>query len=149
MVERHYYLIGFAAIICYALLSPIVRKLSLGTVPPFAFMMIANGFLFLFAVIGYWMMERGSVAAMQPITWIWMFGFALLNFLGYYLYIKALSGMPVTSYQLMALATPIIGGLFAWYLLKEPITVKMLVGFAIMCAGFYIAIAKKPFGLLG
>jgi len=145
-----YYLTAAVAVMFYALLSPIVRKMSLGNFPPFAFMMIANAVLLILSAIGYFVLERSfALTSIQPITWMWLLGFGCLNFVGYYLYVRALSGMPITHYQLIGMSTPIFGGLFAWYLLKEPISPKLLAGFIIMCLGFYIAIAKKPFAFIG
>jgi len=150
MESKNIYLVGICAIACYALLGPIVRKFALTSFPPFAFIATANIILFLISLSCWALFERHfTPAQIQPMQWVWLTGFAALNFVGYYLYVRAMGGMPVSHYQLMALATPIFGGLFAWYLLKEPLSLKIFAGFAIMCLGYYIAVAKKPFGWVG
>ena len=50
--------------------------------------------------------------------------------------------MPIAHYQVVALVSPLIGGLFAYLILSEQLNTKFFIGFLITALGIYITFKK-------
>lgn len=139
-----YYLVGLAAVSFYALLSPLGKKLmQIDGLPSFALIAITMGTLSLMALIASLCFEKNfhfkSLTGTQ-LSWIGLF--SVINFIAFSLYLFVLRHIPVFEYQLLAMATPILAGILAYVLLKEPLYARYFIGLPIMAAGFLIAVKK-------
>lgn len=137
------YLIAFAAISCYASLGVISKKM-LPEIPAFSFIAITMVMLSLLAVLGA-LLTKEKFTFVNNIdykSWIWVIGFSIINCVGFALNLKAIQLMPIAHYQVIALISPIIGGLLAFLILNEHLNPKFFIGFAITAIGIYITLKK-------
>lgn len=136
------YLTAFVAISCYAMLSPIAKKMQLD-VPPLAFIAITMFFLCLFSAALSFITERNfSIQSISGVTWGWLGLFAFTNLMAFFFYLSALKQMPVAEYQLIFLISPIVGGMLAYFMLGEEFKTQYLIGLPIIGLGLYIALMK-------
>jgi len=136
------YAIALLAICGYASLGVLAKKSSFD-VPPFAFIGITMIFLAGFAITASLLTEKSfQIGSLQPQAWIWIIGFALINFIAFALYLYALGKMPVVEYQLIAVITPLIGGILAYFILNEALSARYFIGLLITTLGLYIALNK-------
>lgn len=141
-----YYLCGVFSIAFYALLSPLSRKLALDGFPPFSFIAISTFLVFLFSFSAALLFEHNfSFSSLSRTTWGVLTGFACVNFIAFFLFVKTVAGVPAVHYQILGMLTPVFGGIFAWFLLKEAIDWRMFLGFLIMCIGLFVALSGKLF----
>lgn len=146
LMPGFYYLCGVFGVIFYSFLAPISRKFALGGFPPFAFMATSMFFLCLYASIATFVFEQNfSLSSVSRSAWLQLAVFAFLNFIGFFLYVKAIAGIPAVHYQILGMLTPVFGGAFAWFLLKESVDWRMFAGFLIMCLGLFVALSGKLF----
>ena len=139
------YLITLAAITCYASLSPMVKKVG-ETLPPFT--VIATSSLIHFVIAGaiaFFLEKEQVINNADKIHWKLLLAFSITNLIGYSLYLLALTKVPVAHYQMFGLLTPIIGGLLAWFLLKEPFHARYLLSLIFISIGLIIAIKPEIF----
>ncbi|MEM7618813.1 MAG: EamA family transporter, partial [Pseudomonadota bacterium] len=68
--------------------------------------------------------------------------FALVNFIAFAVMLFAISKIPIVEYQLIALLTPIFGGVLAYFILSEGLSIKYLIGLVFIGVGLYIALKK-------
>jgi len=144
MAAYYGYIIGFLAMCCYASLAPIAKKLTNDGLTSFYLIFLNSAFLFVFSTIAL-LYNNGNFEVLKKIslpTWGYITLWAFINFIGFALYIWAIGKIPVASYQIMYLATPIVGAILAYFLLSETIQTKQIVGGLIVAFGVYIAIRK-------
>lgn len=136
------YGIAVLAICGYASLGVLAKRSSFD-VPPFAFIGITMVFLASFAILASVITEKHfSITALTPQAWAWMIGFALVNFAAFTLYLYAIGKMPVVEYQMIAVITPLIGGVLAYLILSEALSMRYFIGLFITALGLYIALKK-------
>lgn len=137
------YLIAFLAVSCYALLGPIAKKVGMD-LPPFTFIATSSIILAVpAAFIGYFF-ERDKILSSEiNIHWNWLIAFSLINLVGYVLYLLAIRRLPIAQYDMFGIMMPIIGGLFAVFLLKEPFHARYLASLLFMAVGLYIAVGPE------
>ncbi|MAZ76919.1 MAG: hypothetical protein CMH31_06435 [Micavibrio sp.] len=136
------YGIAFIAICGYASLGVLAKRSSLD-VPPFAFIGVTMVFLAGFAITASLLTEKTfSISSLTGQSWIWMIGFAVINFIAFSLYLNAIGKMPVVEYQIIAVITPIIGGILGYLILSEALSPRYFIGIAITALGLYIALKK-------
>jgi len=134
------YLIGFAAMSCYAILTPLAKKTQLDF-PPFSFVAIAMGVLALSsAVFAYFFEKDFSYLSIKASAWGNILLFALVNLAGFVMYLMALKKISVTEYQLMYLVSPLIVAFFGYLLLGEAFKARYLVALLFMGIGLFIAL---------
>ena len=134
------YILGLVAVICYAAMTPISKKLQLD-IPPFAFVGIASAMLCVFAAaISFFFEKDFSLTKITPDIWGGMTILVLVNLAGYVLYLMAISKMPATQYQLLYLVGPIVAAGLAYLLLREPFKIQYLYGLVIITAGLFVAL---------
>lgn len=136
-----YYLIALIAISCYATLSVIAKKV-LSDIPPFTFITITMIFLAIFSGISALFFEKNSIFSALSTHWLWIIGFSLINFIGFALYLYAITKMPVVEYQIIAVITPVIGGGLAYLILSEALTTRYFIGLVFIAIGLYISLKK-------
>ena len=136
------YIIAFFAMCSYASLAPIAKKLTNEGLTGFYLILINSAFLGIFAIIALLFSNQNfEVFKKIPLsTWSWIALWALINFVGFALYIWAVARIPVVNYQIMYLASPLIGALIAFVLLSEPLQVKHLIGGLFVAIGIFITI---------
>lgn len=137
------YIIGMLSVILYAVLDPIAKKLGVEGIKPFQFiaitmtMLAAMSFIAMFVTHEPFVMGEYNAAKIGSLVL-----YSVINFLGFITLLKSIAIIPIVDMELMRIAAPIFAGLLAFFLLKEPIEPKQLVGLAIMGAGLYVAL--KP-----
>jgi drug/metabolite transporter (DMT)-like permease len=137
------YFIAVAAICFYASLSPMAKKIGFN-LPPFSLIAISSFIHLCIAGSIAFAKERHVVlAGFDKIEWHWLLIFSITNLIGYVLYLLALSKIPVAQYQMFTLLTPIVGGLLAVLLLKEPFHARYFIALAFMGIGIAIAIGPE------
>ncbi|PCI01026.1 MAG: hypothetical protein COB76_02235 [Alphaproteobacteria bacterium] len=136
------YFLAFIAMTCYAVLTPITKKLTLSGLDG-AYVILANSLL-LGTISTVYIMATGN--DWTPFTkgskdmFIWACAMGVINFVGFLLYIIAIAKIPTTEYQIMFLASPFIVALFAYFFLNEILELKHLIGGIIVAIGVYITI---------
>ncbi len=134
------YLVGLVAVTCYAALTPLAKKLQLD-IPPFAFMGITMGFLCAISLcISFGIEKDFSFLKLNIKTWAGLLGFSIVNLIGFAAYLTAIEKFPATQYQLLYLASPIVAGVLAYILLREPFRLQYLYGLVFIAAGLFIAL---------
>ena len=123
-----YYVAAVTAIFGYALLPVLAKKLQ-ADIPSFAFIAITMAFLTLFSTIASFIHEKEfSLSGISMPTFSFLNLCALVNFLAFAVMLFAISKIPIVEYQLIALLTPIFGGILAYFILSEGLSIKYFVG---------------------
>jgi len=129
------------AISCYASLAPISKKLQLANVPSFAFMGITQSLLAALAFTALIITKKNfSINTLDRTAWTSLVTFSTVNFVGFTLYLYAITKMPVSEYQLFGLLTPLIGAIIAFFLLGEPFKLRYFIGGIFVAIGLFIAL---------
>ncbi len=133
--------IMLASTILYGLLTPLEKKPNVA-LPPFTIMTISMFVLFLFSFIGSIVFEhlfsiKPSIlkANMTPLILVGIF-----NFFAFWLWILGFKYFTVWQQQMFFLLTPIIGGIFAYFILGETISIKLFIGLAIIAVGLFVGL---------
>lgn len=134
------YIIGLLATTGYAILPVLAKKANVD-VPPFAFISITMIFLSMFSGIASLFFNKDfSLLSMPSSVWIFLIGFAFLNFLAFAFMLASIKSIPIAEYQLMSLLIPIIGASFAYVILQEPFKIQYLIGLIFCSVGLFIAL---------
>lgn len=134
------YLLAFLAMCCYASLAPLSKKLTLD-IPPFAFIATTMIFLCAYGVIASFFVDKGfSYSKIEPATWGKLAIFSLVNFVGFFVYLYAIRHIAVAQYQIIYLASPVVGGLIAYLILSEGFKMQYLYSLPFIGIGLYIAL---------
>jgi drug/metabolite transporter (DMT)-like permease len=137
------YIIVFCAASCYAMLGPIAKKVG-ADLPPFSFIAIGSSFMMICGSMVAFTFEREKVVAeFHNINWGWLILFASMNFIAYVGYLAAITKIPVAQYQMFNVMSPVVGGIFAYFLLKEQFEPRYLLALAFIAIGLFIAIKPK------
>jgi drug/metabolite transporter (DMT)-like permease len=137
------YLIGFGAMMCYASLAPIAKKITQDGLTAYSLIFINSVLLTAFSLAAILIAKDTNLLTLKNIditSWVRITLWSLVNFIGFALYIWAIAKIPVTDYQIMYLATPLIGGVLAYFLVNEALEFKHLIGGAFVAVGIYITI---------
>jgi drug/metabolite transporter (DMT)-like permease len=138
------YIIAFLAMTSYASLGAMAKKISAEGISGYQLIFLNSILLGVFGLIAILLTDRDFAVYknLQASTWGWIILWAGMNFLGFVLYLYAIQRIPVTEYQIMYLASPIIAAILAFVILSEPFQLKHLIGGIIVAVGVYIAIRK-------
>jgi drug/metabolite transporter (DMT)-like permease len=137
-----WYLIAVFSVCCYALLSPMAKKIGV-ELPPFTLIACSSIILGTCAAITAFFREREQVIAVaSKVEWGWLVIFSLTNLVGYVTYLWALNKIPVAHYQMLNIISPVIGGLLAFVMLRESFPLRYFPALLLMLVG--LAIALKP-----
>jgi drug/metabolite transporter (DMT)-like permease len=136
------YFLAFFAMICYAVMPVLLKKLQL-EVPPLATMATTMLFLFLFSTAASLCFERDfSILKISPKTWGNLIFFGFVNFIGFAVFMLAIAKIPVVHYQLIGIVAPVLSGIFAYWLLKEDFRPQYLYGLVFIGIGLFIALRE-------
>ncbi len=135
------YIVAAFAVSAYALLGPIAKKVGTA-LPPFTFITVSSIIIVVCAgTIAFFYERHQIMETFREIHWNWLALFSLINVVGYVGYLWAINRIPVAQYEMFGILMPIIGGLFAVVLLKEPFHARYLLSIAVISIGLYIAVA--------
>lgn len=137
------YIIALSAVVFYAGLSPMAKKIGYN-LPPFSFIAASSFMLFCIAGSIAFVKEKDmALSSMDQIEWRGLLLFSLINLAAYALSLVALSKMPVVQYQIIGLITPIVSGLIAVFLLTEPFHARYLIALLFVAVGIFIALGPN------
>ncbi len=136
------YVVALMAMTCYAVLTPISKKLTQDGLTGYYIILINSimlGILSLIAIIATGN-NFDSIKKMSFSTWMFASALGVINFIGFALYIWAVARIPATEYQIMFLASPLIVAVVSYFLLTEPMQLKHLIGGIVVAIGVYITV---------
>ena len=137
------YFVAFVAMSCYAMMGPIA-KLTGTSIGPFCFIAVASLFLTMIAFAAAFIFERDEFApSLSRVNWSWLGLYVVINFTSYAGYIWAIGRIPVAQFEMFGIFVPVIGGFFAWWLLKEPFHLRYFLALGVMATGILIAIGPE------
>lgn len=138
-----FYGLSIVAISAYAILPVLSKKMQL-SVPPFTFIALTMTVLALLSAVAAFIFERSfQLSELRISHFSLLFLFGAINFVAFFIYLKALSGMPAGHYQLVAaVVSPLVVAFLAFFILSETVTIRFLITIPFLFAGLYIALAK-------
>jgi len=138
-----YYLLACVAIFCYATLPVIAKKMQ-ADIPSFTFISITMFILMVLSGIAAFFYERESfqISSLTTANWGLLVLIGVINFIGFSMFLFAITKIPVVEYQIMLTSMPIISGILAYFILSEGLSVKYFIGLAVIAIGLFIALKK-------
>lgn len=134
------YIVSFFAIACYSLMGPIAKKVSTD-LQPLAFIAFTSFLLMMASGVSSYFLEKNAISSFEKISPQWLVAYFVCNFVSYIGYLWAITRIPVAQFEMFGIFVPVIGGFFAWLILKEPFHARYFLALAFMAVGIYIAIA--------
>jgi bacterial/archaeal transporter family protein len=125
---------GFTAVVAKQGLAGISAELGLTVRTIFV-----CAFVLIFAALS---VSPGEIKLLQKVNYIWLAISALTTAGSWVFYYKALKIGDVAAVALIDKGSVVIAILLAWWLLKEAITLRILLGALLIVAGLFV-IAKK------
>lgn len=135
-------LIVISQTILYALMLPLFKKAN-QSVSPFTVMTISMFSLFLASLFMSLFFENTinlKYLNIHKNTVLLLLGIGLINALGFWLAIQVFKYMPIWQQSMFNLLVPVLGGIFAYFILGEALSLKLFAGLGIMTLGLFIAI---------
>lgn len=125
----------------YALIIPLLKKANL-TLPPFTVMTISMLALFLFSLFTSIAFEHSLNLNLQKEknTILLLLLIGVINGIAFWLGIKAYKYMPLNQQALFALLSPVLIGIFAYFILGEKINPKIFISLIIMGFGLIFSL---------
>ena len=137
-----YYGIAVLALLSYAAMAILAKKAE-GAIPPFTFI-AGTMFVLAFLAIGSSFIFEGTSAwrnlASRDI--VLMVAFGAINLIGFALFLKAITGMPIAHYQLLGILTPVVVAAIAFFIFGERVTVRFFLAVPVILFGLYLALVK-------
>jgi drug/metabolite transporter (DMT)-like permease len=131
-------LLMFVSTICYALLSPLMKKSSVG-IPPFAIIAITMTILAMGAFVCSMIFEKNfQIRAISGNALALLGLVSMLNLIGFFLSVKAYVYLPISHQQSFALLSPVFASVAAYFILGEPLGWRLFAGAAIMSVGLLV-----------
>lgn len=129
------------AMMLYGFMYPLLKRAN-EKFAPFTVMAISMFTLFIASLVLAIVFENGlKIKVMENKNLILMLlGVGLINTLSFWLSILGFKYMPIWQQTMFNLLTPVFAGIFAFLILKEPLSFKLLLGLLVMSAGLYIAV---------
>lgn len=125
---------GFTAVVAKQGLAGISAELGLTVRTIFVCV-----FVLIFAAMA---VEPAEIKSLQKVNYIWLSLSAITTAGSWIFYYKALKIGDVATVALIDKGSVVIAILIAWWLLKEAITLRLIVGALLIVAGLFV-IAKK------
>jgi len=135
------YVFVISSVLLYAVLSPILKKVS-GDVSPWTTIAIAMTVLTVIAYIMSFLTEdlKQFVWKDNKLNIMYLVLVGGINALAFYLGVRAYGYMPLWQQSMFGLLGPVITGIFAFYILGEPMSWKLFIGLAIVSIGLFIGV---------
>lgn len=137
------YILGFIAVIFYGALPIIVKKGSLGDIPPFSFISAAMFVLFcLSSIAAYFYEKKIPLTDYTLPQWRILLLFGVMNFIAFALFVLAVQKIPVPHYQFLSIISIFVGIILSYFFLNEPLKPSFFIGGSLVACGLYIALFK-------
>lgn len=137
------YFVAFFALACYAIMGPVAKKVG-ADMQPFTFMAIASVLLVFISATVAFVFERGNFSdSIGKINHSWMIVYVIANFVSYAGYLWAITRIPVAQFEMFGIFVPVLGGFFAWLILKEPFHARYFLALGFMVVGIAIAVGPE------
>ncbi len=128
---------------CFAGFTSVVAKQGLAGISAELGLTVRTIFVCLFVLIfAALSVAPAEIKSLQKINYIWLAVSALTTAGSWIFYYKALKVGDVATVALIDKGSVVIAILLAWWLLKEAITLRILLGAVLIIAGLFV-IAKK------
>ncbi len=135
------YFIVFTSTACYALLTPLLKKAG-EKLPPFTLIAISMFVLFISSFVISIFLENSlslKYETVKPYI-VPLILVGLINTVGFWLAVVGYKYMPVWEQTLFSLLTPILSGVFAYWILGEQLSPKLFLSLLIMGIGLFVAV---------
>lgn len=143
-INMLHYILAFIAMLFYASLAPIAKKVSLeNSIPPFLFIAVTMTILTLGAIILSWIYEKPKLSEISAQQWKLLFLFGVVNLIGFVVYLTSIKVIPVSHYTIIWVMTPIIAWFIAYLWFWEKLTINFFIWFILVAMWIFIAISKK------
>lgn len=124
----------------FALLTPLFKKIH-SDIPAFLIMAITMCILFLCSIFAHIFFEKNfDFQALHTNQWLLLISIGIINFFGFWFWLIAMKHLPAIEVEMFVILSPIFVGIFAFFLLKEPIHAKHFLGLFIMAMGLFVAL---------
>jgi len=127
--------------IMYAIIGPLIKKTN-STLLPFTVMSFSMFSLFLLSFVFSLIFEKSWAINFSQqksnINILLLVGF--INMIAFWLGILGYKYMPLWQQSLFGLMTPVLVGIFAFFILGEPISYKLFIGLLIMGIGLFVTV---------
>ena len=128
---------------CFAGLTSVVAKQGLAGISAELGLTVRTIFVCVFVLIfAVLAVSPSEIKSLQKVNYIWLAVSALTTASSWIFYYKALKVGDVATVALIDKGSVVIAILLAWWLLKEAITLRILLGAVLIIAGLFV-IAKK------
>lgn len=129
------------ATVLNALLIPLLKLVN-QKVPTFTTMTIYAFYLFILSLLSSLLFEKGGTNFfnLDKKFFAFMFVIGVIYYLAIVFIFLSFKHLAVWQQTMFGLLIPILSGVFAYYILKEPLSYKLFVGLAIASFGLYIAL---------
>lgn len=142
------YIAAIFAVVGYAALGPIAKKIAVPPSQYYLFISISAGVLACGAAIGHYLSNRGQVLpSLSSAQWGGLVLFSLVNLIAYRFYLLAVCSIPVAQYDMIAGAGIVLSALFAAALLGEPIHPRYFAAILLILVGIWIAVGPDVRGV--
>lgn len=125
----------------YGFMYPLIKRAN-QNLPPFTVMAISMFALFVASLILSIVFENGlkiKVIENKNIILL-LLGVGVINTIAFWLAILGFKYMPLWQQTMFNLLIPVFAGVFAFFILKEPLSAKLLIGLIIISVGLFIAV---------
>ena len=138
------YAFPFLAVILFAFLIVVNRKLALEGLSPFAYATLLPVVLFLLALLVWFFYGNpfGEIKNISVSHWKWIIFAGIINIIAFLIMYVSLEKISATDYNILTLTAPIFAAIFSYALLKETITWHLFVGLIFIAIGLYISLFK-------
>lgn len=128
---------------CFAGLTSVVAKQGLAGISAELGLTVRTIYVCVFVLIfAALAVSPSEIKSLQKVNYIWLAVSALTTAGSWIFYYKALKVGDVATVALIDKGSVVIAILLAWWLLKEAITLRILLGAVLIIAGIFV-IAKK------
>ena len=128
---------------CFAGLTSVVAKQGLAGISAELGLTVRTIFVCVFVLIfAVLAVSPSEIKSLQKVNYMWLAVSALTTVGSWIFYYKALKVGDVATVALIDKGSVVIAILLAWWLLKEAITLRILLGALLIVAGLFV-IAKK------
>ena len=135
-------LIVLLSVLCYSILPVLIKKAN-QNIPPFTTIAISMAILVTSSFVLSLIFEPDKISKAfidHKNLILILITVGLINTLGFWLAILGFKYMPLWQQTLFGLLTPVLAGVFAYFILGEAISMKLFLGLLIMGVGLFIAI---------
>ena len=142
MSANIYYLIAASSAVLYGILA-VIAKYTKDTVPPFAFIAMTMLLLGTMSLIISLSTERWFGSKTFSTTALYaVAAFAIINLIGFWLYLTGIRGIPVSHYVVLTQITPLVAAVGAYFFLGEAIALRFFIGLPLVALGVWVALSR-------